>query len=86
MCIFPLQPAYTLRNIIEEICELFVDGGSCAGIIPCLSVSQQGYSPSLWGYVGSVCVYREHIATYSGTMNEHTYLPEPSQAEPSRAE
>jgi hypothetical protein len=41
MCIFPLQPPYTLRKIIEEICESFGDGSFQEGFIPCLFVSQQ---------------------------------------------
>jgi hypothetical protein len=63
-----------------------VDGGGGAGFNPCLSVSQQGYSPSLWGCVGSESTDREYITTHIVMINEHTYLPEPSQAEPSRAE
>ena len=38
MCIFPLQPAYTLRKIIEEICQSFADVSVRWGFIPCLFV------------------------------------------------
>ena len=79
MCIFPLQPAYTLRKIIEEICQSFADVSVRWGFIPCLfvptKVRDEDRGKEKGGEGDDVSKQRRGLTAMRHTSTYLTYTP-----------